>query len=80
MKTISITIDEELLQGIDRQARGARKTRSEMFRVALREWLAAHRRRQAAAGDRAGYQKHPVRADEFGGLIAAQPFDEEWQR
>ena len=80
MKTISITIDEELLQGIDRQARVARTTRSEMFRVALREWLAGRRRRHAAAGDRAGYQKHPVRADEFAGLIAAQPFDEEWQQ
>ena len=72
MKTISITIDERLLGHLDRAARRVRKTRSELFRVALQEWLDGQRRRQMIARDRAGYEAHPVRPDEFDGLIAAQ--------
>ncbi len=72
MKTISITIDEPLLRRLDQAAKAAGKARSDLFRVALTEWLAAGRRRQLAAEDRAGYEAQPVGADEFGGLIAAQ--------
>ena len=72
MKTISITIDEPLLERLDDAARSARKTRSELLRLALREWLDDQRRCRLAAEDRAGYENHPVRPDEFEGLIAAQ--------
>lgn len=72
MKTISITIDEPLLGHLDRAAKTARKTRSELFRLALQAWLDGQRRRQQVAEDRAGYEAHPVRPDEFEGLIAAQ--------
>ena len=72
MKTISITIDEPLLRRLDQAARDARKTRSDLFRMALSEWLAAARRRQLAAEDRAGYESQPVGVDEFDGLIDAQ--------
>jgi metal-responsive CopG/Arc/MetJ family transcriptional regulator len=79
MKTISITLDEDLLQGVDRAARAAKTTRSQLFRLALGEWLATRRRRKLAAEDRAGYEKRPVGDDEFSGLIARQPLDdEEW--
>ena len=57
---------------VDRAAKTARKTRSELFRLALQEWLDGQRRRQLVAEDRAGYETHPVRPDEFDGLIAAQ--------
>ena len=72
MKTISITIDEPLLGDLDYAANTARKTRSELFRLALQEWLDGQRRRQMVAEDRAGYETHPVHPDEFEGLIAAQ--------
>lgn len=72
MKTISITIDEPLLQRLDQAARDARKSRSDLFRMALSEWLAATRRRRLAAEDRAGYESQPVGLDEFDGLINAQ--------
>ena len=72
MKTISITIDEPLLGHLDRAARRVQKTRSELFRLALQEWLDGQRRRQLAAKDRAGYEAHPVHPDEFEGLLAAQ--------
>lgn len=77
MKTISITLDEDLLQRVDREVRSAKQTRSELFRVVLRDWLATRRRRKLAAEDRAGYEKRPVGAGEFSGLIAAQVFDDE---
>ena len=61
-----------MLGFLDQAARTARKTRSELFRLALQEWLDGQRRRQLVAEDRAGYETHPVHADEFEGLIAAQ--------
>ena len=72
MKTISITIDEPLLARLDDAARTACKPRSELFRHALGEWLDGQRRRRMVAEDRAGYENHPVRPDEFEGLIGAQ--------
>ena len=75
MKTISITIDEPLLQRLDQAARDAHKTRSDLFRMTLSEWLAAARRRQLAAEDRAGYASQPVGLNEFDGLINAQGVD-----
>ena len=72
MKTISITIDEPLLGHLDRVARTAGKTRSELFRLALQAWLDGQWRRRRVAEDRAGYEAHPVHPDEFDGLIAAQ--------
>ena len=72
MKTISITIDEPLLGHLDNAARSARKTRSDLLRLVLREWLEGQRRRRLVAEDRAGYENHPVRPDEFEGLITAQ--------
>jgi metal-responsive CopG/Arc/MetJ family transcriptional regulator len=77
MKTISITLDEELLQRVDREVRSAKQTRSELFRVVLRDWLATRRRRRLAAEDRAGYEKRPVGNGEFAGLIAAQALENE---
>ncbi len=72
MKTISITIDKPLLERLDDAVRAARKTRSELLGLALREWLEGEHRRRLAAEDPAGYEKHPVRPDEFEGLIPAQ--------
>ncbi len=72
MKTISITIDEGLLGHLDRAATTARKTRSELLRLVLREWLHGQRRSRMVAEDRAGYEIHPVHPEEFEGLIAAQ--------
>ena len=72
MKTISITLDEPLLRRLDQAAKDAHRTRSDLFRMALSEWLTAARRHQLAAEDRAGYQSQPVGPDEFDGPITAQ--------
>ncbi len=47
--------------------------------MALRDWLAAGRRRQMVAEDRAGYKAHPVDAQEFAGLIATQVIESDRQ-
>ena len=38
-------------------------------------WLDDQRLRQLVAEDRAGYETHPIRPDEFEGLIAAQAIE-----
>jgi metal-responsive CopG/Arc/MetJ family transcriptional regulator len=73
MKTISITVDESLLVAVDRAAKTMHRTRSELCRLALKEWLGGVRRREMERVDREGYQRFPVASDEFGGLIASQP-------
>ena len=65
-------MDEALLRCLDQAAKVADRTRSDLFRMALTEWLAEGRRRQLAAENRAGYEAQPVVPDEFDGLIAAQ--------
>ena len=77
MKTISVTLDEDLLQRVDREVRSAKQTRSQLFRIVLRDWLTSRRRRRLAAEDRAGYERQPVGVGEFAGLIAAQAFEDE---
>ena len=59
--------DEPLLGDLDHAANIARKTRSELFRLALQEWLDGQRRRQMVAEDRAGYEAHPVAGGASGG-------------
>jgi len=72
MKTISITIDEALLRAVDRAARMAKRTRSDVFRLAIRAWLASARHHELVREEREAYLRQPVGPDEFGGLIAAQ--------
>ncbi len=72
MKTISVAMDEPLIRQLDDAARTTGKTRSELLRLALREWLDGQPRRRLAAEDRAGYEDRPVEPDEFAGLIAPQ--------
>lgn len=77
MKTISITIDETLLRAVDRAAKSARRTRSDVCREALESWLARARHRQLVREEHEAYRVHPVEPGEFEGLIDAQSFDED---
>lgn len=74
MKTVSITIGESLLKAVDRAAKASRRTRSDLCRLALSQWLAASRRGQLVREDREGYMRQPVQTDEFEDLLASQPF------
>jgi len=77
VKTISITIDEVLLRAVDRAAKSGKRTRSDVCRLALRAWLARARHAQRVSEEHEAYRAHPVEADEFEGLVAAQAFEDD---
>ncbi len=80
MKTISITIDERMLRAVDKTAAAAKRTRSDLCRMALADWLAGARRRELARADREAYARHPVTRDEFGDVLAVQVLDDSGRR
>jgi metal-responsive CopG/Arc/MetJ family transcriptional regulator len=66
MKAVQMTLDEELLAAVDRLARRLRTTRSALARDALREALAKYHLKELEEKHRLGYQRHPVKSEEFG--------------
>ncbi|MGD0654960.1 MAG: CopG family transcriptional regulator [Thermoguttaceae bacterium] len=65
MKTVQMTLDEDLVAAVDRLARRLKTTRSAFARDALREALANYRVKELEQKHRLGYQKHPVDSGEF---------------
>jgi predicted transcriptional regulator len=77
VKTISITIDQVLLRAVDRAAKNGTRTRSDICPLALKAWLARARHAERVRQEHEAYATHPVEPDEFGGLIAAQAFEDD---
>lgn len=65
MKTVQITLDEDLLEAVDRVAKRLGTSRSAFVRDALREALAQVRTRGLEQRHREGYTRSPVRQGEF---------------
>jgi metal-responsive CopG/Arc/MetJ family transcriptional regulator len=65
MKTIQMTIDEDLVRGVDRVRRKLNQSRSAFTRNALRESLARYNIAQQEEKHREGYKRHPVTSNEF---------------
>jgi metal-responsive CopG/Arc/MetJ family transcriptional regulator len=65
MRTVQMTLDEDLVKAVDRVSRQLRTTRSEFTRRALREALAHYSVKQQERRHRQGYERHPVASDEF---------------
>jgi len=65
MKTVQMTLDESLVEAVDRAARKLGKSRSAFARDALREALARERLRTLEQRHRHGYSRQPVRVGEF---------------
>ena len=65
MKTVQMTLDEDLVEAVDRVSRELNTTRSAFTRKALREALALHHTAQLERKHRQGYEQRPVTADEF---------------
>jgi metal-responsive CopG/Arc/MetJ family transcriptional regulator len=72
MKTISIPIDDQLLEQIDAVAEAQHQKRAEVFCEAVRHWLKQQRIKALVKQDRKGYQRQPVQPDEFEPLLRAQ--------
>jgi len=65
MRTIQMTLDEDLVKAVDRVSKQLHTSRSAFTRKALREALARHSLEQLEHKHRQGYERHPVATDEF---------------
>jgi predicted transcriptional regulator len=66
MKTVQMTLDEDLVNAVDQVAQTLGTTRSAFTRDALREALARVRERDLERRHREGYERKPVEPGEFG--------------
>jgi metal-responsive CopG/Arc/MetJ family transcriptional regulator len=65
MKTIQMTLDDNLVKAVDRISKQLHTSRSAFTRKALREALSRYNLEQMERKHREGYEQHPVTADEF---------------
>jgi metal-responsive CopG/Arc/MetJ family transcriptional regulator len=65
MKTVQMTLDEDLVEAVDKAARRLGTTRSGFTRDALRQALARLREEQLERKHRTGYERRPVKPEEF---------------
>ena len=66
MKTVQMTLEDELVAAVDRTVQELRTTRSAFARDALRAALQRHREVALEEQHRSGYRDHPVTVKEFG--------------
>lgn len=65
MKTVQVTLDEELAEEVDRVVEKLGTTRSEFTRQALRGRLSRLEAEELERRHRAGYERQPVRPGEL---------------
>ena len=65
MRTVQMTLDDSLVDEVDRAATSLGTTRSAFTREALRAALANLRERELEQKHRKGYEKKPVQPGEF---------------
>ncbi len=66
MRTVQLTLDEELVAAVDKAAAELGTTRSGFTREALRAAVARARERVLERKHREGYRRKPVKRGEFG--------------
>ncbi len=77
MRTIQMTLDEDLVEAVDRVSKQLHTNRSAFTRKALREALARYSLEQLERKHRQGYELHPVAADEFSAWETEQVWGDE---
>ena len=65
MKTVQMTLDDDLVKAVDRVSKELHTNRSAFARKALRDALARYTVERLEQKHRRGYERHPVVADEF---------------
>jgi metal-responsive CopG/Arc/MetJ family transcriptional regulator len=65
MKTIQMTLDDELVKAVDRVVKELSTSRSAFTRKALQHALDRHRIENLEHKHRQGYERYPVNNDEF---------------
>ena len=77
MKTVQMTLDDELVKEVDRLVKRIHTSRSAFTRNALREALARYSIEQLEHKHRKGYERYPVAVDEFSVWEREQAWGEE---
>jgi len=77
MKTVQMTLDDELVKAVDRVSKQLGTTRSAFTRKALREALVKHRIEEMERRHREGYEQYPVAAEEFSVWESEQDWGDE---
>ena len=72
MRTVQMTLDEDLVTAVDRAAKRIGTTRSAFARAALRAALKNARRLELEHKHRDGYRRKPVRRGEFSAWASEQ--------
>ena len=78
MKTIQITIDEELLDRLDEVVKATETTRSALTRKLFEAEIRRHYILELERRDREGYEKYPVQPGEFDVSPADLAWGDEW--
>ena len=65
MRTIQMTLDDDLVKAVDRVSRELHTNRSAFTRKALQDALVRYEQEQLENKHRRGYEKIPVATDEF---------------
>jgi len=76
MRTVQMTLDDELVEAVDAVVKKLHTTRSAFARIALRDAMENIRIKQQEEMHQAGYQKNPVPASEFGVWESEQQWPE----
>ena len=66
MRTVQMTLDDNLVQTVDRVVKSLHTTRSAFTREALQQAVARVKTQRLEEKHKKGYLSHPVCADEFG--------------
>lgn len=65
MRTIQMTLDDDLVKTVDNVSKQLHTSRSAFTRKALREALSRYNLEQLERKHRQGYERNPVTAEEF---------------
>ena len=77
MRTIQMTLDDDLVRSVDKIVEELKTTRSAFTRAALREAIDRFNLSQLEKKHRRGYEAHPVSKDEFSVWQSEQDWGDE---
>ena len=77
MRTIQMTLDDDLVTAVDRVSKELRTSRSAFARKALRDALERCTLEQLERRHRRGYERYPVAVDEFSVCETEQAWGDE---
>ena len=77
MRTVQMTLDDDLVKAVDRVSKQLQTSRSAFTRKALREALSRYNLELLEQKHRQGYEQHPISADEFSVWESEQAWGDE---